>query len=217
MNVFSGHVGAVTCGRFLPDGKRLITGSEDGTFIVWDPKSSTPIHKLTNTDGRFKLEGGITCVASNGASTAAIVGGADGGIRIVNLTNGQVVQSLENHDEESSVESVAWSQGTAGSVGLWISAGTDKKVRVYEASNGSTRWTGEHEDAITSLVLHPSPSHLLTTASVDRTLKTWDLRTGQLQKTHSGHADVLHTVAISCDGRLLASGSDDGSAMVFEV
>jgi len=147
MAVFSGHTASVTCGKFLPDGKRLITGSEDGSFIIWDPKTSSPVHKLSSTDARFRLEDGVTCLSINGNGTSAIVGGADGGLRIVNLTNGQLLSSLEGHQSEagSSVEAVAWSQGTPGSSGLWVSVGTDKKIRVFEASNGSVRWTGEHE------------------------------------------------------------------------
>lgn len=217
MNVFSGHTAPVTCGRFLPDGKRLITASEDGTLIVWDPRSGAPVHKLTDADGRFRFDGGVTCLAVNAASTSAIVGGADGALRIVNLTNGTVAQSLESHAEGESVEAVAWSAGTAGSVGLWVSVGTDKKVKVFEASTGAVRWTGEHDDAVTSLVLHPASTHLLTTGSVDRSLKTWDLRTGKLVQTSTGHQDVLHVVAVSSDGRRLVSGSDDGTARVYDV
>lgn len=163
MNVFSGHTAPVTCGRFLPDGKRLVTGSEDGSLIIWDPKTSASVFKLAGHDGRFKLDGGVTCVAVNATSTACIVGGADGGLKVVNLTNGTVATSLESHDEGSSVESVAWSQGTAGSVGLWITAGTDKKIKVFEASNGSVRWTGEHEVGLlqTRSLLNDADIHLV--------------------------------------------------------
>lgn len=161
MTVLAGHTAAVTCGQFLPDGKRIITGSEDGSFIIWDPKTSQPVHKLTPTDARFRMEDGITCLASNGTGSAAIVGGADGGLRIVNLTNGQMLQALEGHgtaEGENSTEAVAWSQGTAGSAGLWISVGTDKKVKVFEASNGSVRWTGEHEVSVTrNVFFHYDP------------------------------------------------------------
>jgi ribosome assembly protein SQT1 len=165
MGVFSGHTASVTCGKFLLDGKRLITGSEDGSLIIWDPKNITPEYKLSPTDGRFKLEGGITCLACNGTGTAAIIGGADGGLRIINLTNGQLIQSLEGHgssDEENeienSTEAVAWSPGTQGSKGLWVSVGTDKKVKVFEASNGSLRWTGEHEVGV-SFYIFFSPQY----------------------------------------------------------
>lgn len=175
MGVFSGHTASVTCGKFLPDGKKFITGSEDGSFIIWDPKTSSQLHKLSSQDGRFRLEDGITCLAVNGLGTSAIVGGADGGLRIVNLTNGQMLLSLEGHgtDGGSSVEAVTWSSGTPGSVGLWISVGTDKKVKVFEASNGSVRWSGEHDVSLfvgaivgyqesstnDTLVFYRTPSH----------------------------------------------------------
>lgn len=221
MNVFSGHIAPVTCGKFLPDGKRLLTASEDSTLIVWDPKSSTPVHKLTSSDGRFKLEGGITSIAFNAAGSVAIIGGAAGEVRIVNLTSGQIVTSLENHAEDGSIEAVAWSPGSAGSTGLWVSVGTDKTIKVFESSNGALRWKNDtsHLDAITSLVLHPVANnlHLVSTASVDRTVKTWNLLTGQLLKSYSGHTDVIHTVNISSDGKHLITGSDDGTARVFEV
>jgi WD40 repeat protein len=31
-----GHTGPVYCVAFSPDGKRLVTGSQDGTLRVWD-------------------------------------------------------------------------------------------------------------------------------------------------------------------------------------
>lgn len=41
VQVFSGHTGAVRCGRFTPDGKAVVTGGGEGdaTLKVWDPKS----------------------------------------------------------------------------------------------------------------------------------------------------------------------------------
>lgn len=186
--------------------------------MVWDPKSSTPIHRLSNNDGRFRLDGGVTSLAANASSAAAIVGGASGGLRIINLNNGQVVQSLESHEEDSSVEAVAWTAGPAGGAGLWISVGTDKKVKVFEASNGSLRWSAEHDEAVTSLALHTrSTASHISTASVDRSVRTWDLRTGQMVKKHTGHTDVIHSVSVSSDGRHIVTGSDDGAALVYDA
>jgi angio-associated migratory cell protein len=38
MGVFAGHSGSVTCGQFTPDGKKVVTGAEDGTTRIWNPK-----------------------------------------------------------------------------------------------------------------------------------------------------------------------------------
>jgi len=47
MQVFSGHTAPVTCGGFTPDGKAVITGSEDSTIIIWDPKTGAAVTKFT--------------------------------------------------------------------------------------------------------------------------------------------------------------------------
>lgn len=47
MNVFSGHSSSVTTGQFTPDGKRIVSGSEDTSLIVWDPKTSNLIYNIS--------------------------------------------------------------------------------------------------------------------------------------------------------------------------
>ena len=40
MNVFSGHEGAVLCGRFTRDGKHILSGGEEGCLRLWNPKTA---------------------------------------------------------------------------------------------------------------------------------------------------------------------------------
>ncbi|KAG0028349.1 hypothetical protein BGZ82_008472, partial [Podila clonocystis] len=53
MNVFNGHSGPVTSGMFTPDGKKIVTVSEDCSLIVWDPKSAAATFRITSEDARF--------------------------------------------------------------------------------------------------------------------------------------------------------------------
>jgi WD40 repeat protein len=48
MNLFSGHSSSVTAGQFTPDGKKIVSGSEDSSLIVWDPKNCATIFKLSS-------------------------------------------------------------------------------------------------------------------------------------------------------------------------
>jgi ribosome assembly protein SQT1 len=148
MQVFASHASSVACGEFTPDGtyshrhpsqhllttvitgKRILTADTDGTLIQWDPRSPTPLWKLTSDDGRFDLDG-ITSLAINPASTAAVVGGASGGIRVVNLTKGDIVGSLAVHEEGESVEAIAF-VGFAGTAEVVVTGSTDGKVCVWD-------------------------------------------------------------------------------------
>ncbi|PAV16069.1 ribosome biogenesis Sqt1 [Pyrrhoderma noxium] len=217
MQVFAGHTGPVQCGEFTPDGKRIVTADSEGTLLFWDPRSPTPIFKLSATDARFSLEG-ITSLSVNASSSLAVVGGVSGGVRVVSLSKGEVVGALEGHDEDASIEAVQFIDlaGAGVGSGVVVTGGTDGKACIWDLSTMRLRATLEHEDAITSLVAHPSPkNHLITSGSADKTLKTWDARTGKLIKEHKGHHGPIHSAALGPNGSVVVSAGDDGVCLVF--
>jgi len=217
MQVLTGHIASVTCGRWTPDGKKVVTCSEDSTFILWDPRDGSVIHKLVASDARFNLDDGINCLSINPTSTVAILGGAAGGIRAVSLNAGQVLAQMQGHAEGSSVEAIAYSEVPivgAASVVVIVSVATDGRVCTWEANTFKLRATGTHEDAVTSLAFSPGTTTFVT-GSADKTVKMWDYRTGACLKTMLGHRDVIHGCAMSNDGKLVISGGEDGTVKSF--
>lgn len=102
MNVFAGHSGPVACGSFTPNGKNIVTGSEDGSIIIWDPKTAASVHRIDGTsDARFDLGGGVHSLAINADSTLAVCGGANGQAILVNLANGTPLAQLAHADAKA--------------------------------------------------------------------------------------------------------------------
>ncbi|KIM84848.1 hypothetical protein PILCRDRAFT_817649 [Piloderma croceum F 1598] len=217
MQVFAGHTGPVQCGEFTPDGKRIITADAEGTLIFWDPRSSTPIFKLTPDDARFDM-GGITSLAVNPASTLAVAGGTSGSLRVVSLSKGEVVGALGGHAEGDSVEAMQFIDltGAGGGSGVVVTGGTDGKACIWDLSTMRLRATLEHQDAVTSVVAHPSPKgYLFISGSADKTLRTWDARTGTLVREHKGHQGPILGAALGLKGEVVISAGDDGVCLVF--
>lgn len=218
MQVFAGHTGPVQCGEFSPDGKRVVTACGDGTLILWDPRQSAPVFKLSpsNSKGTFDL-GGVTSLAINPSSTLALVGGAEGGLRVVSLTKGEVVASLAGHKEGESVEAITFidlvTTDTSGP-GTAVTGGTDGRLIFWDLSTMRQRASQEHQDAVTNLIKRPSPkSHIVVSASADRTLRTWDGRTGTMLREHQGHQAAVLGVSLALGGSVVLSAGDRKSVV----
>src|SRR5262249_49415506 len=54
-------------------------------------------------------------------------------------------------------------------------------------------------------------------ASLDKTIKLWEVATGKEKATLQGHTGFVFSVAYSPDGRTLASPSHDGTIKLWEV
>jgi WD40 repeat protein len=71
-----------------------------------------------------------------------------------------------------------------------------------------------HTGAVYAIAISPD-GNTFVSASEDKTIKLWDLRSGELLRTFSGHNAEVVTVAISRDGQTLASGSRDKTVKLW--
>lgn len=74
----------------------------------------------------------------------------------------------------------------------------------------------KHIEAIFSVAISPD-GQTLVSGSYDATIKVWNLRTGQLLRTLSGHSSQVSAVAISPDGKFVISGSEDKTIKVWNL
>jgi WD40 repeat protein len=144
-------------------------------------------------------------------------GSQDGTIRFWQVDTGHGLHTLTGHNG-SSVCSVAFSpDGKLVASGAW-----DDTVRVWKyelyMDMGNLVHTLDHDDTVFSVAFSPDGKLLASgSGSWDKTIKLWQVDTGNLVRTLSGHWGGVRSVAFSPDGKLLASGGGDNTIKLWNV
>ncbi|NJO50529.1 MAG: protein kinase, partial [Leptolyngbyaceae cyanobacterium RM2_2_4] len=73
-----------------------------------------------------------------------------------------------------------------------------------------------HTDTIWAVAISPD-GQTLASASFDRSIKFWNLATGELLQTVNAHSDAVRAIAYTPDGKTLASGSGDKTIRVWDL
>ncbi len=160
----TGHSKPVNTAVFSPDSKRLLTGSADGTAIVWDV-----------TTGRSMLTlKGITAAISSAVYTPngkfIVTGCIDGAIHIWDATTGEQLRSMAGPGGRVCALDIS-------SDGAKILSGYENgMVKVWNPSTGQGPLTFAYDNRLLSAAITPDGKSIAAGYS-DATLKVWDLET----------------------------------------
>jgi WD40 repeat protein len=167
------HSESVNAEVFSPDSKHLVTGSADGTAIVWD---------VTTGRSSLTLKGRTAAISSvlytpNGKFL--LTGCSDGAIHIWDATTGEKLRSLAGPGGGVCALDIS-------SDGAKVVGGYDAgNVKVWETSTGhgiaAFSYTSEEEtipNMLFSVAISPDGKRIAAGYS-DATLKVWDLQTRQ--------------------------------------
>jgi hypothetical protein len=81
---------------------------------------------------------------------------------------------------------------------------------------GTRRRLMGHSDAVWAVAFSPDGKTLVSGSS-DRTLRVWDVASGQSLRTLQGHSGAVGAVAFSPDGKSVVSGSFDNTLRVWPI
>ena len=205
INSLNGHATAIWSIDFNPAGDRIITGSFDRTFRLWDFINLTELSKF---EGHSKS---VLSVAFHPSKDLIASGSLDETIRLWDGTSHRVIHTFKGHS--GNIYSLDFSPDGK----YLISASRDHTIKLWDTGEKKLVRTFEgHTAAVFYAVFSPTGDHLLS-GSVDQTVKLWETYTGNCIHTFTGHEAAVSCVKFSPDGKSFISGSYDKTAKLWQI
>jgi len=210
--VISGLVDEVNSLAFSSDGQTLVSCGADSTIKIWH------VGALDLIDILHKHNGIVRCVAFTPDGRMLATGGDDRKILFWDLMQRRVAIALSLDD--TAAHSLVLSQD-----GQTLVTGSYRKIKVWRTSPQVGKLFKDteplqslmgHSHIVSSLAIS-ADGKLLVSGSWDKTIKIWQLDTGELISTLKGHGDRVYAIALSPDGKIIASGSADKTIKLWHL
>ena len=193
-----GHTGLVRGVAHLPDGRRIITCSLDGSLRLWEIESGTQI----GDDWRDGGKEGVWSIALSPNGKTVASGSSDGKVRLWDVETKNVVAKWTGHTDAAL--SLCWS--VYGE--RVVSGSNDGTMRVWDVESGDTVLgpikTGHRY--LFAVIYSPDTTTIATGGYNENALKIWDSKTGDLLATIKHYPDVV-SLAWTSDQKKLIAGS----------
>lgn len=219
-----GHMAQIKDIFFTPDGKQLVSASNDKLIRIWDLAARKTVRTIRGEVATGSL-GTIYAMALSGDGRWLAVGGwlnrspiKGDWIRVYDFASGTLVRRLKGH--RNVIMGLAFSDDGA----QLISGSADRTAIVWQApraADQSVDWREGrivhrlkgHTDSIYAVAFLPGGNRAVT-ASEDKTGRVWDVATGRHEGTLVGHRDHIDTISVSGDGTV-ATGDDSGEIRLW--
>jgi WD40 repeat protein/tRNA A-37 threonylcarbamoyl transferase component Bud32 len=204
-----GHSDYVRSVSFSPDGRQIVSGSEDETLKVWDAETGQEMLTLKGHSGY------VIGVAFSPDGRRIVSGSDDMTLKVWDAETGQEIRTLGGHSDY--VTSVAFSPDGR----RIVSGSEDNTLKVWDAETGQEKLTLEgHSDSIWTVCFSPDGKRVISSGGTQ--VKVWDSKTGQLVFALKGHSrflmkQLIFSVAYSPDGKLIVSGSEDNTLKIWNA
>ncbi len=205
-----GHSDEVTAMAISPDGKRIVSGSDDKTIKIWDSASGDELMTLRGHDDW------ISSVAFSPDGKRIISGSGDNTVKVWDSATGAELMTLRGHSDD------VYGMAISPDGKRIVSGSIDKTIRVWNADNGAELMTIRGQDRQIGPVSFSPDGKRIISGSLDwtvwnQTIKVWDTTTGAELMTLFGHDYYwINSIDISPDGKRIISGGSDSTIKVWD-
>ncbi|VDC06227.1 unnamed protein product [Peniophora sp. CBMAI 1063] len=212
----SSYEAPIFAARFSPLGKWLVTASLDNRVCVWDVERRR-LH-------RVPLFRGPCLDIAWYSENIYVVGGNDKRVSVMDVNGNGPLTVFVGHDNE--VNQVRINAKKT----MIASASDDHTARIWLGSSIKINTDGTapplvkqcvvlrgHSASVNSVAFSGGDTEYIATASFDKQMRLWDPRTGQCTHHFTHHTGPIFSLAFNKNGRLLATGAQDGFMNLYDM
>ena len=193
-----------TSACFSPDGKIILSSSDDSNIYLWDVATWECILTFI---GHTKSVRSV-CFSSDGKT--ALSCSSDKTIKLWDTATRLCLHTFSGHTD--SVTSACFSRDGK----KVFSHSWDKTVKIWDLVTGECLHTFYIFSSLNSACLSPDGKMILLDGN-DYQLRLLDVETGQCVRTFSGHTDYVTSVSFSPDGKMVLSSSYDETIILWNA
>ena len=156
------HDGQVWTASFSPDGRTVLTASDDKTARLWDAATGMVLQRLTHEDTV-----GSVSFSPDGRTVVTVSG------RTAWLWDAATGKELQRLTHEGRVDDASFSPD-----GRTVLTLSDKTARLWDAASGKELQQLKHNTQVYAASFSPD-GRAVVTSSVDNTARLWDATSGK--------------------------------------
>jgi len=210
--VLKEHTAPLWSASFTPDGRRLVTVSDDHTARVWDAQTGAPLWTLRGHGGPVRF------AAFSRDGRYVVTTSPDKTARVWDVETGRDIAVLKGHS--SNVLTAAFSPDGR----QVVTASVDNTARVWEALSGKQIHNlDQHTKPVRDAIFTPDGKNIVT-ISDDSTARLWDAATGKSVRVFEGHTGPIRSATFAADDpdtgnphSLLVTASEDKTVRLWAL
>ncbi len=207
--VLSGHETEVTVLDISGDGKRLVSGSEDGAVRIWDWKNGT---ELMN---EFAHEMGVLAVRCSPKDSRAVTSDRLGDVVAWDIENCRMLWKKQGKKKMSG--GVTGIDISSDGRNMCASLNTGM-VTVWDFENGEPeRAAGEKKWGSINGVRFTPDDKGIVSGGEDGMLRFWDAQNLEMRECVEAHEAGVTALDISSNGKLVASVGRDNMVRIWDL
>ena len=213
----TGHRGDVYTVLYSPDGTRLATCGKDGTVRLWNARDGKPLAVFA---GHAKeKEVNALAFTPDGSKLASV---SDDGLLFLwdtsmpTATPEDQIRRVDSQQPFADLSYVLRAVAISPDGKLIAAAGNERKIQLIPLQPKGTHTTlPSQSSSITSLLFSRDGRTLY--AAEHRSLRAWDVESGQERWHDKQHEEVIIAICLSHDGDLLVSADTVGQIKCRET